>query len=132
MSFYEDISVEFQKVSQFFKYGNLRLFQKDMAHYLTDLQFTKGKDTYVYTLKCLPAFIKYIQLAVNIYKVYACRCRSKCSYPCSLPTNGLFPLTDPDPNSDSDYRTVQKFSSVHIPKLFDFSCISAKYMIQNQ
>ena len=42
MSLYEDISSQFEKVSQFFKYGNLRLFQKDMAHYLTDLQFTKG------------------------------------------------------------------------------------------
>ena len=42
MSFYEDISTEFQKVSQFFKYSDLRLFQKDMAHYHTDLQFTKG------------------------------------------------------------------------------------------
>ena len=58
MSFYEDISGEFQKVSQFFKYGNLRLFQKDMAHYLTDLQFTKGKDAYVYTLKMLTNFHK--------------------------------------------------------------------------
>ena len=57
MSFYEEISAEFQKVSQFFKYGNLRLFQKDMAHYLTDLQFTKGKHACVYTLKYLPSFV---------------------------------------------------------------------------
>ena len=62
MSFYEDISVQFQKVSQFFKYGNLRLFQKDMAHYLTDLQFTKGKHADVYTLKCLQSFVNFVHI----------------------------------------------------------------------
>ena len=77
MSFYEDISVEFQKVSQFFKYGNLRLFQKDMAHYLTDLQFTKGKHAYVYTLKCLPSFINFIHIVFRCQDFF-CRKHLQC------------------------------------------------------
>ncbi len=43
ISFYEELTTEFEKVSQFFKFGNLKLFQRDMTNYYTDLQFTKGK-----------------------------------------------------------------------------------------
>ena len=43
MSFYEEMSAEFQKVSDYFKYGNHMLFGRDLEHHLADLKFTKSE-----------------------------------------------------------------------------------------
>jgi len=42
MSNYVEMSEEFAKVSRCFKDGNLLMFFQDMAHSLSDLQYTKG------------------------------------------------------------------------------------------
>ena len=42
MSFYDEMTEEFARVSHCFKYGNLMVFVEDMTHYLSDLLYTKG------------------------------------------------------------------------------------------
>jgi len=43
MTFYNEMTSEFSKVSRLFHYGNLLFFIKDMTHYLIDLEFTREK-----------------------------------------------------------------------------------------
>lgn len=43
ISFAQEMSQEFFKVSRYLKYGNMLLFVKDMTHYLTDLQYTRER-----------------------------------------------------------------------------------------
>ncbi|XP_074653677.1 guanine nucleotide exchange protein smcr8a-like [Tubulanus polymorphus] len=40
MTFYEEMLAQFMKVSWYFKYGNLKLFHRDMKHYQADLLYT--------------------------------------------------------------------------------------------
>ena len=42
MNFYDEFSNEFSEVSQRFKDGNRLAFFQDMAHVLSDLQYTVG------------------------------------------------------------------------------------------
>lgn len=43
MSFYDEMTEEFARVSHCFKYGNLMVFVEDMTHYLSDLLYTKDR-----------------------------------------------------------------------------------------
>ncbi|KAK2165421.1 hypothetical protein NP493_1365g00007 [Ridgeia piscesae] len=43
MSFYDEMTEEFTRVSHCFKYGNLMVFVEDMTHYLSDLLYTKDR-----------------------------------------------------------------------------------------
>ena len=42
MSLYRQLTTEFSRASHLFKYGSRLLFMKDMTHYLSDLQYTRG------------------------------------------------------------------------------------------